>query len=66
MNAEGRPDASIDATGAVKIASGKLALTDAQKALALHYREAVITLVDRSLDQAGYMIQHAWPGRCSP
>jgi hypothetical protein len=38
MNAKGLPDASIDASGAVKIGSGKLALTDAQKALSLHYR----------------------------
>lgn len=58
MNAKGQPDASIDATGAVKIGSEKLALSDAQKALTLHYREAVVTLVDLSLDQAAHMTRH--------
>ena len=58
MNAKGQPDASIDAAGAVKIGSGKLALTDAQKALTLQYREAVINLVDLSLDKASHMTRH--------
>lgn len=58
MNAKGRPDASIDATGAVKIGSEQLALGDAQKALTQQYREAVISLVDLSLDKAGHMTRH--------
>ncbi|MGB6142811.1 MAG: hypothetical protein ACTHOA_05610 [Rhodanobacter sp.] len=58
MNAKGHPDASIDASGAVKIGNDPLALSAAQKAEALRYREAVIALVDLSLDKAAHMTRH--------
>jgi hypothetical protein len=58
MNAKGRPDASIDASGNVKIGSDTLILSDAQKAETLRYREAVIELVDLSLDKASHMTRH--------
>lgn len=58
MNAKGYPDASIDASGTVKIGSDTLILSDAQKAETLRYREAVIELVDLSLDKAAGMTRH--------
>lgn len=58
MNAKGYPDASIDATGAVKIGSDSLVLSDAQKARTLRYRESVLALVDLSLDKAAQMTRH--------
>ena len=58
MNAKGHPDASIDASGAVKIGSDSLVLSRAQKAETLRYREAVIALVDLSLDKAAHMTRH--------
>lgn len=58
MDAKGYPDATIDASGAVKIGSDTLVLTDAQKAETLRYREAVIDLVDMSLDKAAHMTRH--------
>lgn len=58
MNAKGYPDASIDASGTVKIGSDTLILSDAQKTETLRYREAVIELVDLSLDKASRMTRH--------
>ena len=58
MNAKGYPDASIDSSGAVKIGSDSLVLSRTQKAETLRYREAVIALVDLSLDKATHMTRH--------
>jgi len=49
MSAKGLPQASIDARGEVRIGERKLALSDAQRNLAAHYRSAVVDLVDLTL-----------------
>lgn len=58
MSAKGRPDASIDASGSVKIGSRTLALTDAQRNTARLYRDAVIDLTDLALDEASQSTRH--------
>lgn len=59
LSAEGHADASIDSSGSVKIGSGNLALTDDQRALTRQYRDAVIDLVDLTLDKTSQVSRHA-------
>lgn len=59
MHAKGLADASIDATGAVDIGQGHVALTDSQRALARDYRSAVIGLVDFTLANTAKLTDHA-------
>ena len=58
MSAKGHPDASIDATGSVKIGSRTLALTAVQRNAARLYRGAVIDLTDLALDEASQSTRH--------
>lgn len=52
LHAEDRPDASIATDGAVRLGDRPLALTPAQQALTLEYRQATLDVVDLSLEQA--------------
>ena len=59
MSAKGQPDASIDASGAVKIGPEALPLSDAQRQLTRDYRVAMIDLVDLTLSDASRLADHA-------
>jgi hypothetical protein len=59
LSAKDLPDASIDSSGSVKIGSGNLAMTEAQRALTRQYRDAVIGLVDLTLDKTSKVSRHA-------
>ena len=58
LSAKGYPDASIDLSGVVKIGSSDLALTDVQRESTLRYRDAVVDLVDRTLDETSRLTKH--------
>lgn len=59
LDATGRPDASIAPSGAVTIGERALMLTDAQRAEAASYRDAVLDLVDLTLDDTKSLTNRA-------
>lgn len=59
MNAKNLPEAHIDASGAVKVGTDQLPLTDGQRALTRDYRAAVIELVDLTLSGTARITDHA-------
>ncbi|MGY0556588.1 MULTISPECIES: hypothetical protein [unclassified Lysobacter] len=59
LDAEGRPAASIAPSGAVTIGDDTLALTDAQRAETAGYRDAVLDLVDLTLDDTKSLTNRA-------
>lgn len=59
MNAKNLPEAHIDASGAVKVGTEQLPLTDGQRALTRDYRAAVIELVDLTLSGTARITDHA-------
>ena len=59
MKAKNLPEAHIDASGAVKVGTDQLPLTDGQRALTRDYRAAVIELVDLTLSGTARITDHA-------
>lgn len=59
MNAKDLPEVNIDSSGAVKIGTDNLSLTDEQRVLARDYRAAVVELVDLTLSDTARITDHA-------
>lgn len=59
LDAKGRPTASIAPSGAVTIGDDTLPLTDAQRAETASYRDAVLDLIDLTLDDTKSLTNRA-------